>query len=54
MISIYSAVDGSQTESRLANDIISSGHVDRLEYDAADSIQNYVPLVAQMASCIIE
>ena len=44
-----SAVDESQTEP-----ILSSAHAEEPKNSDANIIQNYVPLVAQMASCIIE
>ena len=47
--SFDSAVEESQTEP-----ILSSAHVEQPNDCEADIIQNYVPLVAQMANCIIE
>lgn len=54
LILIHSQDEDSQAKGSNENDIIPAVHKGRTQKDEADILQNYVPLVAQMASCIIE
>ena len=54
LISSYSSEEGSRSQRRDQHDTSHAANTEKRQNDETDLLQNYVPLVAQMASCIIE